>query len=150
VAREEESAPSQPAQPAPPSDKPIETPAGPPAVTVFQEVPPSPEELAREAGVIPEDERESSASQGVVEPPPEPPEAVEPEDVAARAVEPAPAPAEEPPVEPAETPAAEPAHTTASVRQEYDAGRLVAIEIEEDGAVTRIVRGHDGWSVHPG
>jgi len=136
---EEGSTPSQPAQPAPPSDKPIETPAGPPAVTVFQEVPPSPEELAREAGVGPEAERVSSGSQGVVsEPPPEPPETAEPE-----VVEP------EPEVVGPE-PDAEPAHTTAAVRQEYDAGRLVAIEIEEDGAVTRIVRGDDGWSVHPG
>ena len=98
---------------------------------MFQEVPPSPEELAREAGVGAEGDRVSSGSQGVVEPPPEPPEAAEPE-----VVEP--------------EPEAEPAHTTAAVRQEYDAGRLVAIEIEEDGAVTRIVRGDDGWSVHPG
>jgi hypothetical protein len=105
---------------------------------VFQEVPPSPEELAREAGVGAEGDRVSSGSQGVVEPPPEPPEAAEPE-----VVEPEPEV-----VEP--EPEAEPAHTTAAVRQEYDAGRLVAIEIEEDGAVTRIVRGDDGWSVHPG
>jgi hypothetical protein len=136
---EEGSTPSQPAQPAPPSDKPIETPAGPPAVTVFQEVPPSPEELAREAGVEPEGDHVSSGSQGIVEPPPELPEAAEPEVEEPEAAEPE-----------VVEPEPEPAHTTAAVRQEYDAGRLVAIEIEEDGAVTRIVRGDDGWSVHPG
>jgi hypothetical protein len=58
------------------------------------------------------------------------------------------------PVEPEPEPQAlaepEAVATTASVRQEYDAGRLVAIEIEEDGGITRIVRGDDGWTVHPG
>ena len=84
----------------------------------------------------------SSASQGVVD---------EPEVVATEPVpEPEPEPAAEPEPAPMEQPDAEPATTTAAVRQEYDAGRLVAIEIEEDGAVTRIVRGDDGWAVHPG
>jgi hypothetical protein len=140
VAGDDPSTPSQPAQPAPPSDKPIETPAGPPAVTVFQEVPPSPEELAREAGIEPPEDRVSSGTQGVAPDAdgPAPPEPGPP-------VSQLPNPDVPEPVE-----AAEPAHTTASVRQEYDAGRLVAIEIEEDGAVTRIVRGDDGWSVHPG
>ena len=125
-------APSEPATPAPPSDQPIETPAGPPAVTVFQSVPPPPEELAREAGIDtsegdtpaepePEPDRVSSAAQSTIAP--------EPEAAAADA---------------------EPVAVTDAVRQEYDAGRLVAIEIEEAGAVTRIVRGDDGWSVHPG
>jgi hypothetical protein len=45
---------------------------------------------------------------------------------------------------------AEPVHTTESVRHEYDGGRLVAIEIEEAGSVTRLERGPDGWDVHPG
>jgi hypothetical protein len=122
--------PEAPAEPAPPTDAPIETPAGPPAVTVFQEVPPSPEELARQAGVetdapaepepAPEPDRLSSASQGVI------------------------APGAEPAAD------AEPVAVTDAVRHEFDAGRLVAIEIEEAGAVTRLVRGDDGWSVHPG
>jgi hypothetical protein len=79
------------------------------------------------------------------------PEVAQPEPEVA---EPEPEPEPEPVVEPepaaVEEPDAEPATTTAAVRQEYDAGRLVAIEIEEDGAVTRIVRGDDGWAVHPG
>jgi hypothetical protein len=139
--------PSEPAQPAPPSDKPIETPAGPPAVTVFQEVPPSPEELAKEAGVEPETTEAAPA-----EPEPEPVEAEpEPEAAEPELAEPEPAePEPEPQPEPQALEEPEAVATTASVRQEYDAGRLVAIEIEEDGGVTRIVRGDDGWSVHPG
>jgi hypothetical protein len=76
---------------------------------VFQEVPASPEELAKAAGIVPEDEPE--------------------------------------PAPPAD---AEPVVVTDSVRHEYDGGRLVAIEIEEAGGVTRLERGPDGWSVHPG
>jgi len=104
-------------------------PGGPPAVTVFQEIPPSPEELAREAGVVP---------------PPDAPAEAEPE--------PAPEPEPEPEPEPAPAPQAdaEPVHQTESIRHEYDAGRLSAIVIEEGDRVTRIVRGDDGWTVHPG
>jgi hypothetical protein len=94
--------PSQPAQPEPPTDTPIETPAGPPAVTVFAEVPSS-EELARQAGA---EEADGDDAQLVA--------------------------------------------TTDAVRHEYDGGRLIAIEIEEGGSVTRLERGDDGWSVHPG
>jgi hypothetical protein len=118
------SAPSQPAVPEAPSDKPIATPAGPPAVTVFQAVPPSMEELASQAGIEPPPEQEPEPDTEVKEP--------------------------EPLAEPEPEPMAEPVATTDAVRHEYDAGRLVAIEIEEDGGVTRLVRGADGWSVHPG
>jgi hypothetical protein len=115
---------------------------------VFQEVPPSPEELAREAGVEPGGDRVTSGGQGVVEPPPEAPEAVEPEpEVAAPEPEPEPKPEPEPVVE---EPPAEPVATTEAVRHEYDAGRLVAVVIEEGGGTTRIERGADGWTVHPG
>jgi hypothetical protein len=117
--------------PSEPTDKPIETPAGPPAVTVFQAVPPSLEELARQAGIEPE-------------PAPEP----EPEPVAAAAAAAADADAEAVAEEP--TAQAEPVVVTDAVRHEFDGGRLVAIEIEEAGGVTRLERGDDGWSVHPG
>jgi hypothetical protein len=105
---------------------------------VFQEVPPSPEELARQAGVDtdergvppepepePAADRVSSASQGTIAPEPDA-------------------------VPDAASADAEPVVVTDAVRHEYDAGRLVAVEIEEAGGVTRLVRGDDGWSVHPG
>jgi hypothetical protein len=103
-------------------------------VTVFQEVPPSPEELAKEAGVEPA-ERDVEAEEVPIGPGPAAERDVEAEEVP---IGPGPAAEPEPP---------EPTHTTAAVRQEYEAGRLVAIEIEEDGNVTRIVREGDGWSV---
>jgi hypothetical protein len=107
-------------------------PGGPPAVTVFQEVPPSPEELARQAGEQ-EPEPEPEAEPG--------PPAPEPDRMssASQAV-----------VAPEGATDAEPVATTDAVRHEFDGGRLIAIEIEEGGGVTRIVRGDDGWSVHPG
>jgi hypothetical protein len=93
---------------------------------VFQAVPPSPEELASdtdERAIPPEPDpgRVSSASQGVVVPA-------------------------------GETGGtdAQPVAVTDAVRHEFDGGRLIAIEIEEAGVVTRLVRGDDGWDVHPG
>ena len=108
-------------------------------MTVFQEVPPSPEELANHAGAEPA-ERDVQAEEVPVGPGPAAERDVEAEEVP---VGPGPA---EPEPEPA-APEPEPTHTTAAVRQEYETGRLVAIEIEEDGKVTRIVREGDGWSV---
>ena len=91
--------------------------------------PPEPEPVAEPEPV--EAERVSSGAEAVV-----------PEEVEAEPVEPA--------AEPEVAEAPEPVVVTDAVRHEYDGGRLVAIEIEESGGVTRIERGPDGWSVHPG
>ena len=103
-------------------------PAGPPAVTVFQGVPPpAPPAEGRPSGV-----------QGTPEAEPVGADAKEEAEVEA-----------DPEVE-VVTPDAEPMAVTDAVRHEFDGGGLVAIEIEEAGGVTRLVRGDDGWSVHPG